>query len=83
VTSGSPAARAIKALGRPFPRILGTILLAYALAIGLGTVSQSGPARLLVLGYLLGETLRLRHQGAARARRVVWPGTAVVVAVAA
>jgi hypothetical protein len=67
-------------MGRVYPRILATILLAYALVIIAGRFVQTGPGRLLVLGYLLAEALRLRHQGAAWPRRVVWPATAVVAA---
>jgi hypothetical protein len=70
-------------MGKLYPRILATILLAYALVIIAGRFVQTGPGRLLVLGYLLAEALRLRHQGAAWPRRVVWPATAVVVAGAA
>jgi hypothetical protein len=70
-------------MGRLYPRILATIVLAYALVIIAGGFVQSGPGRLLVLGYLLAEALRLRHQGATWPRRVVWPGTVVVVGGAA
>jgi hypothetical protein len=68
-------------MARAYLRILGTILLAYAVIIGLNEASAGGPGRLLLLGYVLGEAVGLGGPGQPGTRRrwLIWIGTAIVV----
>jgi hypothetical protein len=63
---------------RYYVRVLATILLAYAVIIGLGDTTVGGPGRLLVLGFLLTEALRLSEPGSLWQRRAAWFGTAFI-----
>lgn len=65
--------------GPTYRRMLGGIVVFYAVIIGLSD-SMTGPGRILVLGYLLWISLRLR--GPAGLRPWVWVGTAVALIVA-
>ena len=67
---------------RRYGRVLATILLVYAVIIVVDEGAAGGPGRLLVLGYLLAEAVRLRHLR----RRLgipVWTGTAVAIVASA
>ncbi len=68
-------------MGSAYVRMLAAIVLAYAVTIGFGEAVAGGPGRLLVLGYLLWDALRLRRQRSGR-RLAVLVSTAVVVAAA-
>jgi hypothetical protein len=76
-------------MGRAYGRMLITIVVAYAVIIGLNETVAGGPGRLLVLGYLLWGAVRLRDGGRSWHQSAVWAGTgaafvaAVVTAVLA
>jgi hypothetical protein len=67
---------------RRYGRVLATILLAYAVIIVVDEGAAGGPGRLLVLGYLLAQALRLRP-ARGRLTAAVWTGTAVAVVASA
>jgi hypothetical protein len=65
-------------VARRYGRVLVTILLVYALIIVVDEGAAGGPGRLLALGYLLAEAVRLRHERPAWVVPAVWVGTALV-----
>jgi hypothetical protein len=56
--------------------MLATIVIAYAVIIGLGDSIVGGPGRLLLLGYVLGTALGLRNGRWRRLRVAAWIATA-------
>lgn len=69
-------------MGSAYVRMLAAIVVAYAVTIGFGEAVAGGPGRLLVLGYLLWDALRLRKPARPGRRLAVLVSTAVVVAAA-
>jgi hypothetical protein len=61
--------------------VLVIIILTYAVIIGFGGTVAGGPGRLLVLGYLLWYTIRVRYPGRI-SRHAAWVGAAVAFAAA-
>jgi hypothetical protein len=68
---------------RRYTRMLLTIVLAYAAIIALADAVGGSVVRLALLGYLLGEVLRLRGRSGRWVRPAVWIGTGLVLVVVA
>jgi len=60
--------------------MIATIVLAYAVIIGLDDALAGGVVRLLMLGYLLWEAVSLRDSHRMWRRSAVWVGTALAMA---